>query len=225
MQRAIDARREWYFVTSKLLDEKQRTIAAKIAQQWEWHNRAILTIAHTKQRDDMELRFPIMFKDRVAHYSQQHKLDDAYTFAVIRRESAFAPDARSPVGALGLMQIMPATGRSVAKKMKLRYKGKSQLLSTETNLKLGTNYLQKMLNKFHQQPVLASAAYNAGGHRVKRWLPKDAKMPAVSWVESIPFKETREYVSAVLAYTSIYQHRLGKSITRLEKRMPDVPKK
>jgi len=225
MRRAIDAKREWYFVTSKLFDEKQRIIAAKIAQQWGWHDRAILTIAHTNERDDMELRFPLMYEDRVSHYSKVHKLEDAFTYAVIRRESAFASDARSHAGALGLMQIMPATGKSVAKKMKLRYKGKNQLLSTETNLNLGTNYLQKMLKKFDQQPVLASAAYNAGGHRVKRWLPKGANMPAINWVESIPFKETREYVSAILAYTSIYQHRLGKSVTRLEDRMPDVPKK
>lgn len=222
---AINAKREWYFTTSKLFNEKQRIIAAKIAQKWGWHERAILTIAHTKERDDMELRFPIMYKDRVAHYSKLNQLDDAYTYAVIRRESAFATDAHSRAGALGLMQIMPATGRYVAKQMKLRYKGKNQLLSAETNLKMGTHYLQKMLKKFDQQPVLASAAYNAGDHRVKRWLPIKANMPAINWVESIPFKETREYVSAILAYTSIYQHRLGKSVTRLETRMPDVPKK
>jgi len=225
MRRSIEAKREWYYATSKQFNEQQRVVAAKIAQQWGWHERAILTIAHTNERNDMELRFPIKYKDKVTHFSKMHNLDDAYTYAVIRRESAFATDAHSRAGALGLMQIMPATGRSVAKKMKLRYKGKNQLLSADTNLKLGTNYLQKMLNKFNQQPVLASAAYNAGGHRVKRWLPKEAEIPAINWVETIPFKETREYVAAVLAYTSIYEHRLGKSITRLEDKMPDVPKK
>ncbi len=164
-----------------------------------------------------------MLEKSVEKYSRLNQLDAAYTYAVIRRESAFAIEARSPVGAMGLMQIMPATGKQVARKLKLPYKNKVQLYSTDFNLKLGTNYLQAMLSKFHQQPVLASAAYNAGGHRVKAWLPKNKSLQAVDWVESIPFKETREYVSAILAYTAIYQHRLGKPVTRLTHRMPDIP--
>jgi soluble lytic murein transglycosylase len=218
-----DAKREWYFVTRKIFNQKQRVLSAKLAQSWGWHDRAIITIANTDKRDDINLRFPLMLEKAVEKYSRLNKLDSAYTYAVIRRESAFAIDARSPVGAMGLMQIMPATGKYVAKKLKLPYKNKQQLYSSDFNLKLGTNYLQDMLKKFYQQPVLASAAYNAGGHRVKAWLPKKEKIKAVDWVESIPFKETREYVSAILAYTAIYQHRLGKPITRLTHRMPDVP--
>jgi len=218
-----DAKREWYFVTRKLFNQQQRVLAAKLAQSWGWHDRAIITIAHTDVRDDINLRFPLMLENAVEKYSRLNKLDSAYTYAVIRRESAFAIEARSPVGAMGLMQIMPATGKYIAKKLKLPYKNKKQLYSSTYNLKLGTNYLQEMLSKFHKQPVLASAAYNAGGHRVKAWLPKKEKIKAVDWVESIPFKETREYVSAILAYTAIYQHRLGKPITRLSHKMPDVP--
>jgi len=220
-----DAKREWYFVTRKLFNKDQQVLAAKLAQSWDWHDRAILTIANTDVRDDIDLRFPLMLEKAVEKYSNLNKLDMAYTYAVIRRESAFAIDARSPVGAMGLMQIMPATGKQVAKKLKLPYKSKKQLYSYDFNLKLGTNYLQDMLTKFHQQPALASAAYNAGGHRVKAWLPKKKSIKAVDWVESIPFKETREYVSAIFAYTAIYQHRLGKTVTRLTHRMPDVPSK
>lgn len=218
-----DAKREWYFITRQLFNQQQRVLAAKLAQSWGWHDRAIITIANTDVRDDINLRFPLLLEKAVEKYSRLNKLDSAYTYAVIRRESAFAIEARSPVGAMGLMQIMPATGKYVAKKLKLPYKNKSQLYSADFNLKLGTNYLQNMLTKFHQQPVLASAAYNAGGHRVKAWLPKKKAIKAIDWVESIPFKETREYVSAILAYTAIYQHRLGKPVTRLTHRMPDVP--
>ncbi|MFK5986559.1 MAG: transglycosylase SLT domain-containing protein [Pseudomonadota bacterium] len=219
----IEAKREWFFVTKKVFDQSQNIMAAKLAQSWGWHDRAIITIAKTGEWDDINLRFPLMLEKAVEKYSRLNNIDAAYTYAVIRRESAFAIEARSPVGAMGLMQIMPATGKGIAKKLKLAYKNKIQLYSSDFNLKLGTNYLNEMLGKFYQQPVLASAAYNAGGHRVKAWLPKDKALNAMVWVETIPFQETRAYVSAILAYTAIYQHRLSQPITRLTQRMPDVP--
>ncbi len=219
----IEARREWYFATKHQFSKQQNIMAAKLAQSWGWHDRAIITIANTGEYNDINLRFPLMLEDAVAKYSKINQLDAAYTYAVIRRESAFSIEARSPVGAMGLMQIMPATGKQVARKLKLPYKNKIQLYSSDFNLKLGTNYLRAMLEKFYQQPVLASAAYNAGGHRVKKWLPKNKALDASVWVETIPFQETRAYVSAILAYTAIYQHRLSQPFTRLTQRMPDVP--
>ena len=223
--RTTEARREWYFTTQKQFDNDDRAIAAKIAQQWGWHNRAIITMAHTDERNDIALRFPVLQKERVTKYSKEQKLQPAYTLAVIRRESAFATDARSRVGALGLMQIMPATGKVIARKLKVKFSSKNQLLSPETNVQFGTKYLNMMLKKFYKQPALASAAYNAGGHRVKAWLPEKQEMKAVRWIESIPFKETREYVSSILAYTAIYEHQLDLPQTRLSSVMPNVPKK
>ncbi|WP_198265113.1 transglycosylase SLT domain-containing protein [sulfur-oxidizing endosymbiont of Gigantopelta aegis] len=223
--RTIEARREWYYTTRKQMPNDDRAIAAKVAQHWGWHNRAIITMAHTKERNDIDLRFPILQKERVIKYSHKHKLQPAYTLAVIRRESAFATDARSRVGALGLMQIMPATGKVIARKLKVKFNSKNQLLSPETNVKFGTKYLNMMLKKFYKQPALASAAYNAGGHRVRAWLPDGQDMKADRWIESIPFKETREYVSSILAYTAIYEQRLDLPQTRLSAVMPDVPKK
>lgn len=223
--RTSSALREWYFTTHQQMTNAERAIAAKVAQQWGWHNRAIITMAHTDERNDIELRFPVLQKDRVLKYSRKQKLQPAYTMAVIRRESAFATDARSRVGALGLMQIMPATGKVIARKLKVKFSSKNQLLSPETNVRFGTKYLSMMLKKFYKQPALASAAYNAGGHRVRAWLPKDKAMKADRWIESIPFTETREYVSSILAYTAIYEHQLGLPQTRLSKVMPDVPKK
>ena len=122
-------------------------------------------------------------------YSKKQKLQPAYTMAVIRRESAFATDARSRVGALGLMQIMPATGKVIARKLNVKFSSKNQLLSPETNVNFGTKYLNMMLQKFYKQPALASAAYNAGGHRVKAWLPEGEDMKADRWIETIPFKD------------------------------------
>lgn len=225
LKRISNARREWYFTTRKQLDNNERAIAAKIAQQWGWHNRAIITMAHTDQRNDIELRFPVLQKERVTKYSEEQQLKPAYTLAVIRRESAFAEDARSRVGALGLMQIMPATGRVIARELKEKYHSKNQLLNPETNVRFGTKYLNMMLEKFHNQPALASAAYNAGGHRVRAWQPRGKNMQADRWIESIPFTETREYVSSILAYTAIYENLLGLEPTRLTSLMPDVPKK
>jgi soluble lytic murein transglycosylase len=184
-----------------------------------------MTMAHTDQRDDLSLRFPILQKKRITKYSKKYKLEPAYTMAVIRRESAFANEARSTVGAIGLMQIMPATGKSIAKRLKVKFNDKKQLLNPDTNIQFGTKYLNMMLNKFYQQPALASAAYNAGGHRVKAWLPKEKAMKADRWVETIPFNETREYVSSILAYTAIYQYQLQQSPMRLSSVMPNVPKK
>lgn len=223
--RDLQARREWYFTTRKRMDSKQRALAAKIAQLWGWHNRAIITMAHTDQRDDIALRFPVLQKERIIKFSKKQALKPAYTMAVIRRESAFATDARSRVGALGLMQIMPATGKVIAQKLQVKFNSKNQLLNPETNVKFGTKYLNMMLQKFYKQPALASAAYNAGEHRVKAWLPDDRTMKADRWIETIPFKETREYVSSILAYTAIYEHRMGLSPTRLEQNMQDVPVK
>ncbi len=164
--RDLQARREWYFTTRKRMDNRQRAIAAKVAQLWGWHNRAIITMAHTDQRDDIDLRFPVLQKDRIIKHSKKQDIKPAYTMAVIRRESAFATDARSRVGALGLMQIMPATGKVIAQKLKVKFNSKNQLLNPETNVAFGTKYLNMMLQKFYKQPALASAPYNAGGHRV-----------------------------------------------------------
>ncbi len=220
-----EAKREWFYLTSHLSDDKEKLLAAKLAEQWGWTDRAILTIAGTSFVDDVSMRFPLKFEQIVKKYSRKHGLDPAYTYAIIRRESAFSVDARSAVGAMGLMQIMPQTAKYIAKKLKLAYRNKKQLHSGYLNVKMGTFYLRDMLEKFSNQPVLASAAYNAGQHRVKRWLPESGSVSAIEWVETIPFTETRRYVKAVLAYTAIYEYRMGLEVTRLSQRMPDITAK
>lgn len=219
--RQTAARREWRIAT-RHLTETQRQQAAKLAQLWGWNEQSILTMASTSHRDDLALRFPLLFKDEVLALSERKGLEAAWTYGVIRRESAFTTDARSSKGAVGLMQLMPATAKRISRSEKVRYRGNSTLLQPETNLKLGTGHLAKMLKRFDDQTVLATAAYNAGARRVKQWLPENTEMEADRWIETIPYKETREYVSNVLAYTVIYSSRLGHSEQRLQQRMTPV---
>jgi soluble lytic murein transglycosylase len=121
------------------------------------------------------------------------------------------------------MQLMPSTARQVARQMNIRYRGYYSLIGSDTNIRLGTGYLERMLNRLQSQHVLATAAYNAGPSRVTSWLPEHQQMDAIRWIETIPFTETREYVSNVLAYMAIYEHRMQQQITPLSQRMPPVP--
>jgi len=221
MGQTLPARREWLKLIAHI-DNEEKLAASKIAQAWSWHDIAIITMGKTQYRDDIELRFPMHLNSKVFGWSNRRKIDPAWTYAVIRRESAFMQDARSSVGAMGLMQLMPNTARQVARQLKIRYRGRNSLLVSNTNIRLGTSYLERMLNKLNSQQVLATAAYNAGPHRVKKWLPEYHNMDAIRWIETIPYTETREYVSNILAYMAIYEHRMNKPITRLSQRMPPI---
>jgi soluble lytic murein transglycosylase len=216
-----DARREWVYATQGMTPGELK-LAAVLAGQWGWNDRAILTVAQTGDYDDLKLRFPLEHEDRVRHYAKLNRLDPGYVFAVIRQESAFTPDARSPAGARGLMQLMPATGKRTASKNRIRWTGSSGLFDIDRNIQLGTTYLREVMDRYDDNPVLASASYNAGPHRVQRWLPGKDSRTADSWVATIPYRETRKYVQRVLAYNAIYDWRLELPLTRLEQRMPAI---
>lgn len=220
LDRLGSARREWQTVI-KELNPNQLKVAAKLAQGWGWHDRAIFSLARTGYWDDLDLRFPLEFRPQVESQASDRQLESAWVFAIMRQESAFVMDARSPVGALGLMQLMPRTARQVARGLKRRKLQSRELLHPATNIRLGAAYLRQVLDQLQQHPVLATAAYNAGPYRVKGWLPLQA-MSADIWVDSVPFKETRTYLRRVLAYTVIYEQRLGLEPTRLKERMPSI---
>ncbi|MCU7959280.1 MAG: transglycosylase SLT domain-containing protein [gamma proteobacterium symbiont of Bathyaustriella thionipta] len=205
----IDARREWRVATEKMgRDEKQA--AALLAQQWGWLDRAILTLAQTDYWDDLELRFPIKYRHTVEQYAAHNNLSAAWVFGLMRQESVFMQDIQSHAGAVGLMQLMPKTAQQVSRKLHEPWKGKASLKQSKTNIRYGSSYMRQMLDLFEHNPMLATAAYNVGPHRVKRWL-NEKNVPADIWVESIPFKETRTYVRRVMAYTIIYEKLLGQS--------------
>jgi soluble lytic murein transglycosylase len=211
---------EWQYALSRF-DQRQLEVAAVVAHRWGWYDRAIFASAKANHRDDLELRFPLLYKEAVYANAAQSNLDPAWVYGVIRQESAFAPEARSSAGALGLMQLMPATGRKVAKGIKVRLKNTGQILDTDKNIRLGTAYLREVLDENNGHQALATASYNAGPHRVRQWLPA-ATLPADIWVETIPFTETRNYVQQVMAFTTIFSQRLGREIVPLRARMPDV---
>lgn len=206
--RYIEARREWRYWLTQLSD-REKLVAAKLANVNGWFDRAIFTLSQVGYLDDVELRFPRAFDKDINQQAIKHEINPAWAFAIARRESSFMTDARSPVGAKGLMQIMPNT----AKQLKRGSVSRTYLYDAENNIKLGTKYLRKLLDKNKGNQVLATASYNAGPYRVKRWLKNTKSMPADIWIETIPFKETRNYVKSVLAYQEIYQHQPGEVST------------
>jgi soluble lytic murein transglycosylase len=216
-----EARREWYYVTRDLSQDELK-IAAALAHRWGRHDRAIVTVSMARHWSDLTLRFPLPHRESIFTNARLYDLDPGLIYGVIRQESAFMEDARSSVGALGLMQLMPATGKQTARAINLRYRGQASLISSNNNIRLGSAYLNKLMTRYNGSPVLAAAAYNAGPHRVSRWLPSDGDMNASLWMERIPFKETRTYVRRVLAYATIFDWRLEQPVTRLSNRLPTV---
>ncbi len=220
-EHGLEARREWYHATRNM-DETQLRAAAKLFQEWEWHDRAILTLGRSRYRDDLELRFPVVYQDVVLNWARARDIEPAWAYAIMRRESAFNREARSHRGAVGLMQLLPGTARQMARQLNLESARTHELYRAETNIRLGTAYLRQVLDRFERHPVLATAAYNAGAARVRGWLPKDGALPADIWIETVPFQETRNYLRSVFAYTAIYEQRLGRQATPLSRRMPPV---
>ena len=219
--RQADARREWNHVLPKL-NHDQLLRAAKLAEAWGWHDRVIMTLARARYWDDLEMRFPLAHQQTVIQQARNQQIDPAWAFAVIRQESAFTSDARSSAGALGLMQLLPRTARSVARRLRIPMHGQRDILDIDNNIKLGVSYLRRVKDRFHGHPVLATAAYNAGGRNVRRWLPENRALPADLWVETVPFHETRNYLQRVLTYTVIYEERLGRQPASLLQRMPPI---
>lgn len=204
LKRFTSARREWNFLLSELNDE-QKSIAGVLADSWGWHDQAIRTFAKAGYMNDVARRFPLAFKEQLHTSATENNISPAWAFAITRRESAFMSDAYSGAGARGLMQLMPGTARYLEKSsVKTR-----RLYDPEFNVQLGTRYLRYLMDRMDNNPILATAAYNAGWRRVKDWLPDQSGMPLDIWVETIPFKETRNYVKAVMAYKQIYSQQLG----------------
>lgn len=217
-----EAKRQWWYAVKKL-EKNEILIASKYAQQLQWVQEAIFTIAKAKYWDDVSLRFPLAYQRQIQKNAEKQKLNSAIIYGLIRRESTFNQNAMSPAGARGLMQIMPRTGRQIAKELKEKWRdNNNSLFNPSTNIKFGSYYYKKLLNKSNGHYVLAVAGYNAGLSRVKRWLPVEKPVAADIWIEIIPFKETREYVAAVLTYTLIYQKRLKKDILSMKDFMRDV---
>lgn len=218
--REVDVRREWRTLAGRL-DNDGLMAAARLAHDRGWHDQAIVMLARSGYWDDLEIRFPLAYRDLAAEQAWQIGIEPDWIQAVMRQESVFARTIASPAGALGLMQLMPATAGEVAAELGLPQPSRWSLLDPDLNIRLGSAYLTRMRDRFGHA-ALATAAYNAGPARVRRWLP-DECMSADLWIAAIPFAETRGYVERVLSYRIIYAERLGLEPKRLREFLPPVP--
>ena len=208
LQENTSAYREWYHAI-QTMSADERGAAAHVAHLWGWHFQAIIAASRSSIRDNLELRFPKAYYETVSNFAQSRGLASEWVYSLIRQESAFFPQAKSGVGALGIMQIMPSTARQVSRQSGIKLKNKYQLLDPRQNIEIGTAYLDQLLTRFDGNMVLATAAYNAGPRRAERWQPESQPMDGDIWIETIPINETRSYVKNIFTYQAIYRHNLG----------------
>jgi soluble lytic murein transglycosylase len=220
LNRPGEAQKEWMHAI-EALPRRDLALAAHLAERWGWHRLAILTATKAGLRDDLSLRFPLAYSQPVTEQARERQIDPAVVYGLIRRESAFDPSAKSPAGALGLMQLMPATGETVARRLNEAWQSERSLLDPGLNVRYGTAYLRGLVDRFGGHLALAAAGYNAGPGRAERWRPLARTVPADVWIEAIPFNETRQYVSAVLSYAAIYRQRLGSAV-RISDFLPEI---
>ena len=215
-----EANAEWAW-SIRGFDDRQLLAAAEIARRHEVFDRAINTAERTVGLHDFELRYLAPYRDVLKAHTTELALDEAWVYGLIRQESRFITDAQSVAGASGLMQLMPDTARWVAKRLGLKNWRWSQVTDVGTNVGLGTYYLRHVLDTLDGQPVLASAAYNAGPTRARAWRPETAMEGAV-FAETIPFTETRLYVKNVMANATYYAHSFSQQLQSLKQRLGTV---
>ena len=213
--------REWVQTANRLPVSDLKTVAA-LAVSEGWYDRAIFALGNSGDLNLYDWRFPLLWEPDIKKAAAAHQLDPAWVYGTIRSESAMVETARSSANALGLMQVTPATGKQVAKKHGLQWRGSAQLKTARGNLPIGTAYMSDLYQDFNQNPVLASGAYNAGPNAVKRWLDTRPLSETAIWVETLPYFETRDYIPRVLAFTTIYDWRMGGTVRRISGRMPDI---
>ncbi len=199
--------REWNYTTNLHqpggMQDRDLLAAAAIACQAQVWDRCINTSERTKSFVSWQQRYPMPFKDEVVTRARTIGLDPAYVYGLIRQESRFIMDARSHVGASGLMQVMPATAKWTAKKIGMTDFQPSMINQHDVNITIGTAYLKLALDDFDGSMALAAAGYNAGPGRPRNWR-NGPVLDAAIWAENVPFTETRDYVKKVLANTTNY---------------------
>lgn len=207
IDRADWALREWSEALSRF-DDAQRRIAVEVAQDNQWFDRAVFNLGRAPGETRLyTLRFPMHHEDIIQREAKKNGIDPAWVAAEIRAESTFNPRARSPADARGLMQVMPNTGAAVSRRLGLPWNGPEGLYDPETSIILGTAYLREK-EDMYGHPYVAIAAYNAGPTPTGRWLSQRPAMDPDVWIETISYRETREYVARILAFSVIYDWRM-----------------
>ena len=217
LERVGPATSEWNNALARFDDTKRR-IAVEVARDNGWFDRAVFSLKGAEEQRLYELRFPLHHDATIRREAARHALDPAWVAAEIRAESIFNPKARSGANAMGLMQVIPSTGAAVAKRLGIPYGGASDLYDSDTNIAIGTAYLREMENKYGV-PYVAIAAYNAGPSPTARWQSQRPNFDPDFWIETISYKETREYVARILAFSVIYDWRLNGNALPVTDRM------
>jgi soluble lytic murein transglycosylase len=218
-----EALKEWSWTLRNFNDHELLT-ASEIARRNEMYDRAINAADRTVNVHDFSLRYLAPYRDALQPHIKEQGLDEAWVYGLMRQESRFVTAAKSNVGAAGLMQIMPSTASWIARRLGLKDYRRSLLDQLDTNLKLGTYYMKTVLNWFDDSPVLASAAYNAGPSRARRWRG-ELPLEGAIYAETIPFDETRDYVKKVMSNTIYYSRQFGAPQKSLKQRMGIVAAK
>lgn len=203
MNLRTEALREWSW-TIRNFSDAELLAAAEVARRQGLYDRAINTANRTVAQHDFSLRFLSPHRETLKKVLRQHELDEAWVYGLIRQESRFIADIKSHAGAAGLMQLMPATAEWVAKQLGIPNFRQHLVVDVNTNLQLGTYYLKHVLGTLDNQPLLASAAYNAGPGRARRWRDNTMPLEGAIYAETIPFNETRDYVKKVLKNSMYY---------------------
>ncbi|HEX5959783.1 MAG TPA: transglycosylase SLT domain-containing protein [Rhodanobacteraceae bacterium] len=216
-----NARREWNRAFPDLTPAQQRQAAA-LATRRGWYDRAVFAFGKSGDLQYYALRFPLADKDRVLTSARNAGINAAWVFAIIRAETAWQPDAQSGANARGLMQLLPGTAKQVARRSDLPYDGADSLYDPAINIPLGTQYLAHLAARFDGSPWLASAAYNAGPGNAQRWVDSRGTLAPEVFIFTIPFNETRDYVTRVLSFATIYGWRLHGAPVPVSSRMPAI---
>lgn len=207
-----ESRSEWEWGL-KSLPNTQYLAASQLALQWGWYDCAIATNQLLGDQGDITLRYPVAYKINILNAAKSNNINPAWMLAEIRQESLFQTQAHSNAGAYGLMQLMPNTALLLANKLHIHLDNNNSLFDYNDNIVIGGNYLQKLLIANHGNIVLATASYNAGPERVKKWREKVNQLPADIFIETLPWHETRDYVKNIMASTTLYEEELGQPTT------------
>ena len=213
--------KEWNWAMRAMTDRELLTLS-DIAQRAGMYDRAIAAADRTRNEHDYSLRYLAPFGDQVRPAARSQALDDAWVYGLMRQESRFVTSAKSTVGASGLMQLMPATAKWVANKIGLKDFSQGRVNDTDTNLLLGTTYMRLVLESLDNHPVLASAAYNAGPGRARRWRA-DRPLEGAIYTETIPFSETRDYVKKVMSNSVYYSALFDGQPQTIKNRLGVIP--
>ncbi|STX28663.1 soluble lytic murein transglycosylase [Legionella beliardensis] len=213
-RQTLEASRLLNDFVAELPKEDKSALLSWVANDLQWHGKSLALSNTDELSNQLSLRFPVPYHAVINNYAKSYQVPQEFIYAIIRQESGFRDDAVSSAGARGLMQVMPTTASVVAKQARIDYKDKAQLFTGQKNINIGVAYLKHLAKRFNDHPVLIAAAYNAGPRQVNYWLKNHPSNEMDIWIETLPWRETRNYLKNIIAFYAVYQYRM--------QRKPDI---